>query len=178
MVDDSSFGNAPNRLNVQSLQPGTGKNSLTTLGMLITHMEFKELFQQFPQSGVVEYLSFRKKRAEPVEEVNLIVAIANRGLEGDRYKNAGGARQVTLIQGEHIDTIAAFLRKERIDPSMLRRNIVVRGINLLALKGKQFNVGDAVLEHSGDCHPCSRMEQTLGTGGYNAIEGSRNYRPG
>jgi MOSC domain-containing protein YiiM len=134
-------------------------------------MEFKELFKQFRQSGVVEYISFRKKRAEPVEVVDLITAIAGKGLEGDRYKNAGGARQVTLIQGEHIDTIAAFLGKDKLDPAMLRRNIVVRGINLLALKEKQFQIGEAVLEHSGDCHPCSRMEETLGQGGYNAMRG-------
>ena len=99
------------------------------------------------------------------------MAVASKGLQGDRYKNAGGPRQVTLIQGEHIDTIAAFLKKEQIDPSMLRRNIVVRGINLLALKEKQFNIGDAILEYSGDCHPCSRMEESLGKGGYNAMRG-------
>jgi len=134
-------------------------------------MEFKELFKQFSHPGVVEYLSFRRKRLEPVEVVSLIMAVASKGLEGDRYKNAGGPRQVTLMQGEHIDTIAAFLRKEQIDPSMLRRNIVVRGINLLALKEKQFNIGDAILEYSGDCHPCSRMEESLGKGGYNAMRG-------
>ena len=134
-------------------------------------MEFKELFAQFAQPGVVEYISLRRKRAEPVEVVDKIMAIEQKGLEGDRYKNSGGPRQVTLIQREHIDSIAAFLNKEKIDPSLLRRNIVVRGINLLALKEKQFNIGEAVLEYSGDCHPCSRMEENLGNGGYNAMRG-------
>ena len=134
-------------------------------------MEFKELFKQFSQPGVVEYISIRRKRAEPVEVVDHIMSIENKGLEGDRYKNQGGPRQVTLIQGEHVDTIAAFLNREAIDPSLLRRNIVVRGINLLALKEKQFKIGDALLEHSGDCHPCSRMEENLGKGGYNAMRG-------
>jgi len=134
-------------------------------------MEFKELFKQFSQPGVVEYISIRRKRAEPVEVVDHIMSIENKGLEGDRYKNQGGPRQVTLIQGEHVDTIAAFLNREAIDPSLLRRNIVVRGLNLLALKEKQFKIGDALLEHSGDCHPCSRMEENLGKGGYNAMRG-------
>jgi MOSC domain-containing protein YiiM len=47
----------------------------------------------------------------------------------------------------------------------------VKGINLLSLKEKQFRIGDAVLEYSGECHPCSRMEENLGPGGYNAMRG-------
>jgi MOSC domain-containing protein YiiM len=47
----------------------------------------------------------------------------------------------------------------------------VEGINLLALKGKVFRVGEAVFEYSGECHPCSRMEESLGSGGYNAMRG-------
>jgi MOSC domain-containing protein YiiM len=54
---------------------------------------------------------------------------------------------------------------------MLRRNLVVRGVNLLALKGKRFRLGTALLEHSGECHPCSRMEDVFGPGGYNAVRG-------
>jgi MOSC domain-containing protein YiiM len=54
---------------------------------------------------------------------------------------------------------------------MLRRNIVVSGINLLALKDKQFHLGGALLEYSGACHPCSKMEAALGSGGYNAMRG-------
>ena len=59
-----------------------------------------------------------------------------------------------------------------IDPSLTRRNIVVSGINLLALKERQFIIGaDVILETTGLCHPCSRMEENLGAGGYNAMRG-------
>ena len=64
-----------------------------------------------------------------------------------------------------------MLRRERIDPALVRRNIVVRGINLGSLKGKRFQIGTATLEYSGECHPCSRMEESLGFGGYNAMRG-------
>lgn len=91
---------------------------------------------------------------------------------GDRYKTkTNGARQVTLVDAAALETIAAYLRRGRIDPAFLRRNIVVKGINLLALKNKRFMVGDAIMEYSGECHPCSKMEVALGTGGYNAMRG-------
>lgn len=58
-----------------------------------------------------------------------------------------------------------------VDPARLRRNIVVAGINLLALRACRFRIGDAVFEGSGLAHACSRMEEELGPGGYNAMRG-------
>lgn len=98
--------------------------------------------------------------------------VAQRGIEGDRYKtSSNGARQVTLIAAEDIAAIAAFLGRDAVAPDLLRRNFVTRGINVAALKGMRFRIGHAVLEGSGDCAPCSRMEEALGTGGYNATRG-------
>ena len=55
---------------------------------------------------------------------------------------------------------------------MTRRNIVVSGINLIALKNMKFQIGnDVILEMTGACHPCSQMETNFGEGGYNAMRG-------
>jgi MOSC domain-containing protein YiiM len=45
------------------------------------------------------------------------------------------------------------------------------GINLLALKDQQFQIGEVLFQGTGICAPCSRMEETLGNGGYNAVRG-------
>lgn len=92
------------------------------------------------------------------------------GLVGDRYAGRTGTRQVTLVQAEHLGAIGAYLGAV-VGPERLRRNLVVSGINLLALKERRVRIGDAVLQVTGLCHPCSRMEEELGVGGYNAVRG-------
>ena len=107
--------------------------------------------------------------------VDTVVALPGRGLEGDRRAERAPSpdarRQVTLVQAEHLAVVARLLGRDEVDPSLLRRNLVVAGINLLALKDATFAVGEAVLEGTGPCHPCSRMEEALGTGGYSAMRG-------
>ena len=133
---------------------------------------FKDLFERFAQLGVVLWIGIRPKTRQPMEVLENTFANIG-GLTGDRaYKpNSTGKRQITLIQEEHLQAVASFLGKDTIDPALIRRNIVVKGINLNALKGKQFKIGEAVLEMTGFCFPCSRMEENLGEGGYNAMRG-------
>ncbi|MEO7760582.1 MAG: MOSC domain-containing protein [Casimicrobiaceae bacterium] len=106
-------------------------------------------------------------------------ALAEVGLQGDHYGGgAKGKRHVTLIQHEHLGVVAKLLALRDgidmpvpIDPALTRRNIVVAGINLLALKNRQFRLGDAMLEFTEPCQPCAAMEQALGRGGLNAMRG-------
>jgi MOSC domain-containing protein YiiM len=122
--------------------------------------------------GRVEWIGLRARRRENPIVVDEARAVAGRGLAGDHYRPGGkGTRQVTLIQAEHLAVVGALLGGEAPDPRLLRRNLLVSGINLLALKGRRFRVGAALLEGTGLCHPCSRMEEALGWGGYNAMRG-------
>ncbi len=91
------------------------------------------------------------------------------GLEGDRSR--AGKRAVTLIQQEHLAAIGSYLGQGPIAPDILRRNLVVSGINLAALKGREVQVGEAILRFTVICAPCSRMEEALGKGGYSAVRG-------
>ena len=127
----------------------------------------------FAKAGTVTWIGLRPARREPLTTVDHVEAIEGRGLEGDHAINrkVNSKRQVTLIQKEHLAAVGMMTGLGEIDPGKLRRNIVVEGINLQGLKEAQIRIGGALLEISGACHPCSRMEENLGEGGYSAMRG-------
>lgn len=133
----------------------------------------RRLTDNFPNTGRLEWIAVRPKRREQPVRVDEVQAIAGRGLGGDHRAagRAGSDRQVTLIQAEHLDVVAHLLARAQVDPVVLRRNLVVSGINVLALKDQVFTIGGVVIEGTGPCEPCSRMEANLGAGGYNAMRG-------
>ena len=131
----------------------------------------KELLRTIPQVGKVDFISVRKERKVLPVALDSVLVSEENGLEGDHYKGRSRKRQITLIQAEHLVAVASILGKDKIDPLLTRRNIVVSGVNLLAFKNLQFQIGEVVLEMTGSCHPCSQMETNFGAGGYNAMRG-------
>jgi len=123
--------------------------------------------------GTVTWIGLRPKRREPLVSVPAVQAIATQGLEGDHRmkKTPGSGRQVTIISTEFIEQIQHFTGIQSIDPAILRRNIVVTGINLNGLRRQQFRVGEVLFEATELCHPCARMEEALGEGGFAAMIG-------
>lgn len=122
--------------------------------------------------GIVGWLGIRPARHASIEIADAVELEALTGVVGDHYSGSGGGRQVSLIGEENLAAIGAYLGGNPADPALLRRNVVVRGINLMALKSRVFRLGGCVLAYSGECHPCSRMETLLGQGGYNAVRGN------
>lgn len=133
--------------------------------------ELGQLFAQFPRAGRVDWIGLRPARDVPMRAVLEAEAIEGLGLADDRYASGSGKRGVTLIQAEHLPVIAALAAHAELVPALLRRNLVVSGIPLIALKGRRFRIGSVLLEGTASCDPCSRMEQALGPGGYNAMRG-------
>ncbi len=140
-------------------------------------MSLTELLATVPQPGRLTWLGLRTARRGPIEVVDAAEALAGFGLAGDRRTarsvREGGKRQISLIQAEHLEVVAALLGRPHVDPVLVRRNLVVAGVNLAAFEKRRFRIGDVILESAGPCHPCSRMEEevALGPGGYQALRG-------
>ena len=145
--------------------------------------DLRELTTSFPRAGRLDSIFLRPARGQPALAVPEVQAVAERGLLGDRSslrvssRIGGSKRQVSLIQAEHLPVIAALLEVERVDPMLLRRNLLVSGLNLVAARSLfkdhplQLRIGAVLLEVTGPCDPCSSMEAALGPGGYNAMRG-------
>ena len=126
-------------------------------------------------AGRIEAIVVRGSPRDAARRVERTHALVGIGLADDRLGQRSEAelstRQVTLIQAEHLGVIATLARVEHVDAVALRRNLVVSGINLLALKNARLRIGEALLEIVGPCQPCSRMEEAIGPGGYAAMRG-------
>lgn len=132
----------------------------------------KDLLAGPMRPGKLVWIGLRPGRDKPMLTPAHADLVAEHGLTDDRYETkSNGARQVTLIAAEGLAAIASFLGRERVGPELVRRNLVTEGINLQALKSRRFRIGATLLETSGECAPCSRMEMILGPGGYNAVRG-------
>lgn len=147
-------------------------------------MDLHQLSRNFARPGRLAQIFLRPAHRVPVREVVEATALPERGLMGDRSaapppsQPGGGKRQVTLIQAEHLPVVASLTGRAIIDPAALRRNLVIEGLNLLAARplfkdqALVLRIGpDVILEITGPCEPCSRMEELLGEGGYNAMRG-------
>jgi MOSC domain-containing protein YiiM len=131
-----------------------------------------QLRSTLPQVGRVVWIGLSPATRADLISVDQAVARVGTGLDGDYHARSGKSkREVTLIQAENLEVVAKLLDMPSIAPGCVRRNIVVAGINLAALAKAQFEIGEVLLEGTGPCAPCSRMEENLGLGGYNAMRG-------
>lgn len=114
--------------------------------------------------GVVEAILVAPDREAPLHRVESATAVAGRGLEGDRYVDGRGTfsapgrgYQLTLVQAEVLEELG-------IEWERARRNVVTRGIELNALVGRRFRIGDVECVGRRLAEPCAHLERVSGTG--------------
>lgn len=113
--------------------------------------------------GVVREICIADAKGEPMRDVSEVTAIAGQGLKGDRYARGEGSfnngtqgtRQVTLMN-------ATFFQESDITFSESRRNLLVEGVELMWLIGREFQVGTAKLRGVKYCDPCERPNRLSG----------------
>ena len=82
------------------------------------------------------------------------VVVTGAGLEGDRHANVNGLRQILLMEKEILDGLS-------LTPGTIRENVTITGLAIHGLAaGERVRLGeDVVLEVTGLCEPCSRMDE-------------------
>ena len=110
-------------------------------------------------SGRVEGIYISASKGDLPEPVESVRAVAGRGLEGNRYffDDAPPGQALTLIAAEAVEA----MEREHgisIEPRESRRNVVTRDIDVNALVGKRFRVGDVECQGVELCEPCSTLE--------------------
>lgn len=129
-------------------------------------------------SGTVEIIALAEQATGDMHVVEHASAFANRGLEGDRYAAKAGTftpatdtmrgYDLTLIEAEVLDDLT-LPHGGRIAYADARRNIVTRGIDLNALVGRRFRIGNVECLGQRLCEPCSHLEPLTTKGALRAL---------
>ena len=97
--------------------------------------------------------------------------VAGKGIPGDRFFGwkEGYKGQVTFIDNQTVEVVREHAGNPDLEPSAFRRNVVISGVDLNALVGKTFRLGDVLLEGTQKCAPCYWMDKACGKGGTEKI---------
>ena len=122
-------------------------------------------------SGQVVAIHIASAASQPMQPLDQAFAVAGTGLQGDRYHNGvgfysqipsdPGARELTLIAEEALAAVTAETGIE-IPLHEHRRNITTRGIDIDALLGQRFRIGQVVCEGVRACPPCNHLDELTG----------------
>ncbi len=115
-----------------------------------------------PGRGVVEALLVAPDAGAPVVACDQVVAVVGRGLEGDRYYEGRGTFE-SGRPGSELTLIDAAVLDE-LGPIDHRRNVVVRGVDLNALVGREFSVGEVRCRGERLAEPCAVLDRANGGG--------------
>jgi len=114
----------------------------------------------------------------PTREVSSARCRAGRGIEGDRFfgYRPDYKGQVTFLAAETVEGLKRACGVPALSAAVLRRNVVVRGIDLETLVGRRFLLGEVEFEGTGEARPCHWMDQAVGPGAEEWLKGRGGLR--
>lgn len=121
-------------------------------------------------AGIVTAIVLGGAAEAPLHSVESARAIAGRGLQGDRYADGAGTFSPGGGRGHDLTLVAAeVLEDAGIDPLEARRNLIVRGVDLDALRGRRFRIGAVQCLGQRRCEPCAHLERLTRPGVLRAL---------
>jgi MOSC domain-containing protein YiiM len=121
-------------------------------------------------AGTVTAIVLAPAAEAPLRSVERARAIAGRGLEGDRYADGAGTFSPSGGRGRDLTLVAAeVLEDAGLEPIEARRNLIVRGVDLDALRGRRFRVGAVECLGQRRCEPCAHLERLTRPGVLRAL---------
>jgi hypothetical protein len=121
-------------------------------------------------AGTVTAIVLAPAAEAPLRSVERAQAIAGRGLLGDRYADGAGTFSPGGGRGHDLTLVAAeVLEDVGLDPVEARRNVIVRGVDLDALRGRRFRIGAVECRGQRRCEPCAHLERLTRPGVLRAL---------
>jgi hypothetical protein len=121
-------------------------------------------------AGTVTAIVLAPAAKAPLRSVERAHAIAGRGLLGDRYAERTGTFSPDGGHGRDLTLVAAEVLEEvGLEPIEARRNLIVRGVDLDALRGRRFRVGAVQCLGQRRCEPCAHLERLTRPGVLRAL---------
>jgi len=129
------------------------------LARLDVHLPIEEPYGGDRRVGAVAGLLTSPAAESPLTRREHVEAVAGRGLHGDRYwaghgtfGGPGRGYELTLVEAEVLDALD-------LPWEQARRNVVTRGIDLNALVGRRFALGDVECVGRRLAEPCAHLER-------------------
>ena len=113
-----------------------------------------------------------------IEEHECVVCQAGRGLKGDRYARQpeGHKGQITFFNAEVLRDVGEALGLDEVPPSAFRRNVILEGVDVSDLAGREFTLGGIRFKGTEPSTPCYWMDIALVKGTAVQLEGKGGLR--
>ncbi|HEX4665167.1 MAG TPA: MOSC domain-containing protein [Chthoniobacterales bacterium] len=114
----------------------------------------------------------------PLIAVDEIECVAGHGIRGDRFFDYADdyKGQITFFSREVFDLLSESFGLTTKSPGVLRRNVIVSGVDLMELIGADFELQGVQFRGTAHCAPCYWMNNAFAPGAEKFLAGRGGLR--